>query len=146
MKWIVHTLVPSELVIEMGRLTYMRNYGKSDFFPCPCFVLQSQEGVVLVDTSGSAADMAPLRAEPVRDIMSFADALATLDLTPADIKTVVFTHLMYDHCANASLMPADARFVVQKKELEYAYNPHPMWAGAYQKHFFDSLEFDLIDG
>lgn len=146
MKWTVNPLVPSEIVIEMGRLTYMRNYGKSDYFPCPFFILKSPKEVVLVDTSGSKDVMQPLRSEPVRDLMSFDQALASVDLTTDDIKTVVFTHLMYDHCANAPALPDDARFIAQKRELEYTHNPHPLFAGAYHNHFFEGREFDLLEG
>jgi glyoxylase-like metal-dependent hydrolase (beta-lactamase superfamily II) len=59
---------------------------------------------------------------------------------PADkIQTVIFTHLMYDHCANAPALPDDARLIVQKKELEYALDPHPLFAGAYQTQLFEGL-------
>jgi N-acyl homoserine lactone hydrolase len=146
MQWTVYPLIPSEIVIEMGRLTYMRNYGKTDFFPCPFFVLKSGEAVVLVDTSGCKKVMQPMRVEPVRDRMSFDEALKGVGLSPDKIQTVIFTHLMYDHCANAPALPDDARLIVQKKELEYALDPHPLFAGAYQTQLFEGRKFDLLEG
>lgn len=145
MAWVIHPLVPSELVIELSRMTYLRNSGRSEWLPCPFFVIKNDEEAILVDTSGSAADMTPLRAEPVRDRMSFSEALDRVGLEPVEIKTVIVTHLMYDHIANAKLLP-NAEFVVQKAELEYANDPHPLFAGAYQAQLFEDLNFHVIEG
>lgn len=43
----------------------------------------------------------------------------------ADIDTVVFTHLDWDHCHNLSYFDETTTFVVQREELEYATDPHP---------------------
>jgi len=145
MPWKIFPLVPSEMVIEMGRMTYLRNHGKAPWLPCPFFIVKGDEETFMVDTSGSARVMSKLRVEPVRDLMSFEEALARVDLKPEDISLVVLTHLMYDHCANAKLLP-NARFVIQKKELEYAESPHPLFAGAYQPHLFGGLNFEVIEG
>jgi hypothetical protein len=67
----IHPLVPSRLVIDLGRMTYLRNYGVSKWLPCPFYVIKGGEEPVLVDTSGSAAVMSKLRVEPVEDIMPF---------------------------------------------------------------------------
>lgn len=145
MNWTIHPLVPSEMIIELGRMTYLRNHGESAWLPCPFFIVQNETETVMIDTSGSAEVMSPLRMEPVRDLLSFSEALAAVDLQPRDISLVVLTHLMYDHCANASLLP-NARFVVQAKEVDYAYNPHPLFAGAYHPHLFEGLDFVIVDG
>jgi len=145
MKWQIFPLVPSEMVIEMGRMTYLRNYGRALWLPCPFFILKGAEGVVMVDTSGPAEVMSKLRVEPVRDLMSFEEALASVDLAPEEISLVILTHLMYDHCANAKLLPK-AKFVVQRAELEYAEDPHPLFAGAYHAQLFRGLDFEVIEG
>ena len=36
--------------------------------------------------------------------------------------------------------------MVQKKELEFAFDPHPMMTGAYQRELFEGLNFDVIEG
>jgi N-acyl homoserine lactone hydrolase len=146
MHWEIFPLVPSELVIDMGRMTYMRNYGKEPWLPCPFFILKGVgEQVVMIDTSASAQVMSNLRTEPVRDLMSFETALEGVGLKPVEISLVILTHLMYDHCANAKFLP-NARFVVQKSELEYARNPHPLFAGTYHSQMFEGLDFDLVEG
>jgi len=141
----IHPLIPSRLAVESGRLTYLRNYGIRKWIPCPFYVITGAAEPVLVDTSGSEEVMSKMRIEPVKDVMSFEDALATVGLRPKDVTCVIQTHLMYDHCANAKLMP-NARFVVQKRELDFAMDPHPMFAGVYQRSLFEGLKFEVVDG
>lgn len=43
----------------------------------------------------------------------------------ADIDTVVFTHLDWDHCHNLDRFPSSTEFVVQREELAYAIDPYP---------------------
>jgi glyoxylase-like metal-dependent hydrolase (beta-lactamase superfamily II) len=44
---------------------------------------------------------------------------------PADVDTVVFTHLDWDHCHNLGAFGASTEFVVQRAELSYAADPYP---------------------
>jgi N-acyl homoserine lactone hydrolase len=141
----IHPLVPSRLVVETGRMTYLRNYGSARWFPCPFYVVKGGKEPIVVDTSGSAAVMSKLRKEPVEDVCEFEQALAAVDLGKEDVTCVVQTHLMYDHCANNKLLP-NARVVVQKKELDFALAPHPMYAGVYQRHLFEDLNFEIVEG
>jgi glyoxylase-like metal-dependent hydrolase (beta-lactamase superfamily II) len=141
----IYPLVLSQLAIEAGRLTYLRDYGTRIWVPCPFYVITGGVEPVLVDTSGTAELMSDLRLEPVKHVMGFEDALALVGLGPEDITTVIQTHLMYDHCANSKILPS-ARFVVQKKELDFAFDPHPMFAGVYQRQLFEDLPFEIVDG
>jgi N-acyl homoserine lactone hydrolase len=141
----VYPVVPARMVIDLGRMTYLRNYGMARWLPCPFFVIKGGEKIIMVDTSAPAAVMAKLRTEAVEDVMSFEEGLATVDLKPEDISCVVLTHLMYDHCANGSKLP-NAKFYVQAEELAYARNPHPLFAGAYHTELFEKLRFEIIQG
>ncbi len=141
----IYPLVPSHLAIEAGRLTYLRDYGRRIWVPCPFYVIIGGAEPVMVDTSGSAEVMSDLRFEPVKHVMGFEDALALVGLGPEDITTVIQTHLMYDHCANSKGLPR-ARFVVQGKELDFAFDPHPLYAGVYQRQLFEDLPFEIVDG
>jgi N-acyl homoserine lactone hydrolase len=145
MSYTIHPLVLSHLAIEAGRLTYLRDYGRRIWVPCPCYVITGGGEPVMVDTSGSAELMSDLRLEPVQHVMDFEDALTQVGLRAEDITTVIQTHLMYDHCANSKSLPR-ARFVVQKKELDFAFDPHPMFAGVYQRQLFEDLPFEIVDG
>lgn len=145
MSFIIHPLVTARLTVEAGRLTYLRNYGTKIWVPCPFYLITGGPTPILVDTSGSAQVMSGLRIEPVEPVLDFEEALGQMGLNLEEITMVVHTHLMYDHCANSKLLPK-ARFVVQKKELAFALDPHPMFAGAYQRHLFEGLPFEVVDG
>jgi glyoxylase-like metal-dependent hydrolase (beta-lactamase superfamily II) len=135
----------SNIAVDAGRMTYLRNYGTRIWNACPFFVITGGREPFLVDTSGSAEVMSKLRAEPVEHVEGFEEALARLDMDVEDIRLVVHTHLMYDHCANSKRLP-NARFVVQEKEVAFARDPHPMMAGAYQPQLFENLPFEIVDG
>lgn len=141
----IQPLITARLSADAGRLTFLRNYGKLIWIPSPFYVVKGGTEPILVDTSGPASLMATLRTEPVEPVMEFGEALGLAGLSPDDIRVVVHTHLMYDHCANSRLLPR-ARFIVQKRELEFAYDPHPMFAGVYQRQLFEDLPFEIVDG
>jgi len=141
----IHPLVTAYLAMEAGRLSYLRNYGKRKWVPCAFYAILGGEEPVLVDTSGSAEVLSAFRLEPVKPGLDFQAALARVGLKMEDIRTVIQTHLMYDHCANSKQVPG-ARFIVQKKELEFALDPHPVFAGAYQRPLFDDLPFEIVEG
>jgi len=143
--WVIHPLIPSRMAIEASRLTYMRNCGREIMCPCTCFALLGGPEPVLVDSSAPAEVMAGLRIEPVEHVRSFEEALGQVGLKSEDIGLVIHTHLMYDHCANSKRLPK-ARFVVQRRELDFAFDPHPMVAGAYHRQFFEGLDFEVVDG
>ncbi len=141
----IEPLITARLSADAGRLTFLRNYGKIIWIPSPFYVIKGGAEPILVDTSGSADLMATFRTEPVEPVMGFEEALGVAGLSLEDIRVVIHTHLMYDHCANSHLLPK-ARFVVQKRELEFAIDPHPMFAGVYQRQLFEDLSFQLVDG
>ena len=145
MSYTIYPLVTARLAVESGRMTYLRNYGARLWVPCPFFLITGGPEPVLVDTSGSADVMSRLRLEPVEPVVDFKVALEGAGFALEDIRIVIHTHLMYDHCANSRLLPK-AKFIVQKKELDFALDPHPMFAGAYQRNLFEGLPFEVVEG
>ncbi len=144
-KLTIHPLITARLSLDASRMTYLHNAGKRLWIPSAFFAILGGSEPVLVDTSGSAKVMSGMRAEPVEEVLEFEDALSKVELKPEEIGIVIHTHLMYDHCANSKKLP-NARFVVQKKEIEFAYDPHPILAGTYQRELFEGLNFDVIEG
>lgn len=59
------------------------------------------------------------------------NALRKYDINPDDVEIVINTHLHWDHCFNNSLFK-NAKFYIQKKELEYALNPIDLHKRAYE--------------
>lgn len=71
-----------------------------------------------------------------------ADALAEHDLSPADVRIVINTHLHFDHCGQNAVFK-HAPFYVQRSELERA-----RLAKSVPSDWFDfaGARFELVDG
>jgi len=100
---------------------------------------------ILVDTGARASTFREKGSTSAIDLITVENGLARLGLRPQDIEIVILTHLHGDHTELASLYTR-AKFLVQKKEVEYAKHPHPIDADLYDKRYFKSLNFDIIDG
>ena len=83
-------------------------------WPVHGFVVTHPGGAVLVDT-GVGGPQHVLDDWRVVN-RSVADALAELDMSPADIGLVINTHLHFDHCGQNAVFK-HAPFYVQRAEL-----------------------------
>ena len=122
----IHPLAVGFNETDQGILTYQRFYGKRIILPIYTFAIMGGYKKILVDT-GVEEFMAPDDLEertgfPVRP---FEEALETIYWKPEDIEIVIHTHLHNDHCENDSLC-SNAEFYVQKAELDFCMNPHPI--------------------
>lgn len=94
--------------------------------PCIAWLIEGENGEkILVDTGPHASDYATsCFHNPVErsDIQRIDRALRAENVDPDEIKTVIFTHLHWDHCYNAAYLK-NAMFYVQKDELHYAIDP-----------------------
>jgi glyoxylase-like metal-dependent hydrolase (beta-lactamase superfamily II) len=99
---------------------------------------------ILVD-AGVNARLFRERGIPDEDVQSLEAGLKEVGLACSDIEIVLMTHLHWDHVALASSFP-NARFIVQKKEYDFAVNPHPAVAASYQKELFMNLNIHLAEG
>ncbi|MFI7615356.1 MBL fold metallo-hydrolase [Nonomuraea terrae] len=91
-----------------------------------CYLLRDAAGrLTLVDTGVGAADSPAASWAPVPGTL--AGELAAVGVAPADVGTVILTHLHSDHASGAVAdgRPAfeNARHVVQRAELEAAAGP-----------------------
>jgi N-acyl homoserine lactone hydrolase len=109
-------------------------------WPVHGFVVTHPGGAVLVDTGCGGPD------EWLNDWRvvnrSVADALAGLDMTPADIGLVINTHLHFDHCGQNAVF-SHAACHVQRIELDRAKRESPElydWFG------FMNARWELLDG
>jgi glyoxylase-like metal-dependent hydrolase (beta-lactamase superfamily II) len=73
-----------------------------------------------------AFDAEHARARGVADYRDRTDMLASLGLHPTDIRTVVMSHLHWDHWCGHTLFP-NARFIVQSTEAAF-------WTGRSTRH------------
>jgi N-acyl homoserine lactone hydrolase len=109
-------------------------------WPVHGFVVTHPGGAVLVDT-GVGGPQQVLDDWRVVN-RSVADALAELDMTPADIGLVINTHLHFDHCGQNAVF-SHAACYVQRAELDRAKRESPE---LYDWFDFMNATFELLDG
>ncbi len=114
--------------------------GAQGQWPVHGFVITHPAGAVLVDT-GVGGPQGLLDDWRVVNV-SVADALAELDMSPADISLVINTHLHFDHCGQNAVFK-HAPFYVQRAELDRVRRTSPDHAGWFD---FMGARFELLDG
>ena len=109
-------------------------------WPVHGFVVTHDGDAVLVDTGVGGPQEALDDWRVVN--RSVADALAELDLSPADIGLVINTHLHFDHCGQNAVF-RHAPFYVQRAELDRARRE-----ALQLRDWFDfaGARFELLDG
>jgi glyoxylase-like metal-dependent hydrolase (beta-lactamase superfamily II) len=150
----VHPLDLGTLNVDKSGLTLRKGLGTRVDAPCLGYLVVGGQQPILVD-SGPCGDpeWGTRHHNPFRRSyeQSLEFALAQHGVSVGDIRTVVITHLHWDHCYGNSSLP-NARFVVQRRELAYAIAPLPCDAPIYETqlhpiHFLSSLQrFDVIEG
>jgi glyoxylase-like metal-dependent hydrolase (beta-lactamase superfamily II) len=106
-------------------ITYHRGWDERIDTPQIIFVILGGENPVVVDTGTPPPDFVrkhhgydfhrPEHEEP-------AKVLAGIGVEPGDVRTVINTHLHWDHCGSNDLF-TEARFFLQRDELHYAVDP-----------------------
>jgi glyoxylase-like metal-dependent hydrolase (beta-lactamase superfamily II) len=140
----VHPIAVCRGPRDGSHFTYRANFGITINTACYAWYINGSSQKILVDTGATAA-MFRERGAAEEDLISMTDGLAKLGITPEEIDLVILTHLHCDHIELAHLYKK-AKFIVQKKELDYAHNPHPIDADFYIRNFFEGLNYDIIDG
>jgi N-acyl homoserine lactone hydrolase len=107
-------------MLEIVRL-HLARIGSLNEVPVHGFVIKHPKaGAILVDSGIGWGDDRLIREWKVVNRHA-ADALAEHDLSPADVKIVINSHLHFDHCGQNAVFK-HAPFYVQRKELERARN------------------------
>ncbi len=84
-----------------------------DFF---VWAILGPAGTIIVDT-GFDTDMGRRRQREI--VKPVQDGLTALGVAADAVKTVIVSHLHYDHCGNHDLFP-QARYHLQDREMDYA--------------------------
>lgn len=126
--------------------TYLRDMGQTVGSGCFIWYIEGSQPRVLVD-AGSTAQPFLDKGVTEYDIQSVQQGLGKLELRPEDIDIVILTHLHGDHIDQA-WQYKNARFIVQKAELDFARNPHPLVVaqGSYQNRIFERLNIEVVEG
>jgi glyoxylase-like metal-dependent hydrolase (beta-lactamase superfamily II) len=114
---------------------------------------------ILIETGNGTKWEAKMRGiYAIQEGDPLMDSLAAFGVGPQQIKMVINTHLHFDHCGGNTriigdvLLPAfpQARYVVQRRELEHATAPTERDRGSYYPENFTPITeaglWDLVDG
>jgi len=126
--------------MEIVRL-HLARIGRLNNAPVHGFVIKHPKaGAILVDTGvGWPTELVHEWKIVNRHA---ADALAEHDLSPADVRIVINSHLHFDHCGQNAVFK-HAPFYVQRSELDFARRrkiPTNEWFD------FAGAKFELLDG
>jgi N-acyl homoserine lactone hydrolase len=126
--------------VEIVRL-HLARIGALHDIPVHGFVIKHpQVGAILVDTGvGWPTELVPEWKVVNRHA---ADALAEHDLSPADVRIVINSHLHFDHCGQNAVFK-HAPFYVQSAELDRARRANDVVS---QWFDFAGARFELMDG
>jgi N-acyl homoserine lactone hydrolase len=128
------------------KFTYMMNWQELTTVAGYVWYIEGAEKRILVDSGITIEAMLAMGSPRREKPQEIEEGLAKLGLRPEDIDIVIQTHLDRDHVELAPRF-GNAKFIVQKKELEFALNPHPAIASRFfKKEFYKGLNFETIEG
>ena len=130
-----------------------------------CILVEHDDGLVLIDCgagnkeNAKFLDIYGIENAGANGRTALEDALAKLGHTPNDISILIDSHLHFDHGGGNSyrdeagvVRPTfpNARYVVQRGELDYASHTNERTAASYLPHNFAPVAeaglFDLVEG
>ncbi len=154
---------PAYLHRAEGRLAGLRTFGlgvsRDEWVPIPIvsfLVEHPGAGVVLVDTGlhpsvglDPSLNLGRLYGWLMRDALTSPEESVTAQLLdrgiePGAVRTVVMTHLHFDHSSAMSELP-EATFLVDELEWEAATAPLAGLRGYVKGHFVPELDVRLLD-
>jgi len=134
-----------------------RGVGESFDVPVPFFLIEHERGYVLFDT-GNAYETVNNKLEhwgegtlaaydPImREDEWVVNAIKKVGIKAEDIKYVIMSHLHLDHAGGVGHFP-NAKYIVQRDELHFAYVPDYYMKAAYIRADFDKdVEWLILDG
>jgi len=141
----IHPLAVGYNETDQGILTYQRFYGKRIILPIYVFAIKGGTQKILVDTGIEEFVESPEVEERIGfSVLPFEDALGTVGWTPEDVDIIIHTHLHNDHCENDALC-SNAKVYVQKAELDFFHNPHPI-DHRYYSDVLDGVNIVTVEG
>lgn len=155
-QWTITALDVGTLDFEKSIGTYLTDCGVKMNINNVMFLLEEINGSekIIVDTGFESAERtAAIHGQKVwrNENQEPEKVLLSMNVDLNKIKTVIHTHLHYDHCGNNKLFP-NAKFFVQRKELQYAFAPLPGEETPYfspligEMPSFWGSSFEIIEG
>ncbi len=141
----IHPLAVGFNETDQGIMTYQRHYGTRILLPIYVFAIKGGDRKILVDT-GLEDFMAPpdLEERMGFPVLEFEEALEKVGWKAEEIDLIVHTHLHNDHCENDSAC-VNAEVYVQKAELDFFHDPHPI-DHRYYDDLLDDVNVKVLEG
>ena len=126
-----------------------------------CMLVEHDDGLVLIDTGlgnkedAKFRDIYGVENAGTRGPTALEDAIDELGFTPDDIRCVINTHLHFDHAGGNTYRDPQgavrlafprARYVVQRRELDFASHPNERTQASYPRHNFETVPFQFVEG
>ncbi len=144
-EYVIHPLVVGANETDQGVMTYLKDYGQRIWIPIYVFYIEGGDRKILVDTGLEQFMVPPEVGQRYGvEILEFEDALATKGLEPEDIDIIIHTHLHNDHCEN-DYKCTNAKVYVQKAELDFFNDPHPI-DHRYYPDVLEDVELETVEG
>lgn len=141
---IIHPIPLYQTTGDKSRITYLQNFGQQLNGVNYVWYIEGARERILVDAGGSIEYVTTV-SQVTKEFQTLDSGLSKLGISFGDIDLVILTHLHFDHVAQAHRFPK-AKFLIQKGELEFAQNPHPLFAWVYCNEFFSGLNFEVVSG
>jgi len=147
MNYKIYPLYICKLFADIGTFSYLNFSGEKRWFPVYIWLIEGGGQKILVDVACDAEEMrkASVLGAPYENITTIEEALAKFELSPENVETVIITHLHGDHALNLRKF-VNAKIYVQEDELNFARNPHPLFANIFPKGRFDGIRFMTVKG
>lgn len=142
------TLYPLHLGTITRRKSLMAfNLDPEKFIDLPVIAWYLTDGQkkILVDTGGPVPDGVHYMPYTQTEEQRLDRQLQKVGVTPEEIESVILTHLHWDHSSNNHLFP-QAKFYVQKAELQYAVAPIPPQINSYDLPLIFQTKYEILDG
>lgn len=130
------TTSPKQYLYHHSTHAYIKDISDARIeIPCFCYLVEGlDDGLLLVDTGMADTERAnkyhhPGSRQP--EGMSIIEQLAKLGIAPEDIKTVVFTHMHWDHIYYMDRF-VNAQFYANEEEYKFAMDPIPLYYKSYE--------------
>jgi N-acyl homoserine lactone hydrolase len=141
----IHPLPLLKIPLSPVKMVYSVDIAEPSEIYAYIWYIEGTKERILVD-AGASVETCASQGVPAEHIASPSKALKKVGITPDEVDLVIYTHLHIDH-AELGQLYKNARFIVQKAELEAAFNPHPIEAPPYvSKSALDGLDFEVING
>jgi N-acyl homoserine lactone hydrolase len=145
-QWTIAPLVLAIGNVERSLTVFHRDYGVKKEGPVVAWLLMNGDQKILVDTgifgpSDASDTLGVFSRTPEQRLEAQLSRFNTL---PSEISLVINTHLHFDHCGGNGYFTG-ARFIAQKREMEYTKHPLPVTKSDYRVEVREG-DFELVDG